>query len=483
MASQAGSDRQEAPPPPAAPGLDRLRIDRSSPAMRRRRRAGPWVVVALVLIGIAASVWLTMGEELMAPKVSTARVQRVPATDGAIRTTASGYVVARRRAAISSRLSGRLEKLNVDVGDDVKAGQLIAQLGCADLTAAVEQAKAHVFVRRAEVETAKRDAEAMTAAAVAAEARIAESEAIEREMESRLLDAERSLKREQSLKPGIATSQEALDRTQMERDVAQRRLDQMKAQTGTWRANAKQSALEATAAAARIASIEASVVAAEAGVRQAEAMRADADIVAPFAGRVLRKEAEIGEMVAPVNAAGSTTRGAVITLADFSTLEMEVEVIERDIRKIETNGPCRIVLDSWREHPYAGFVRQIVPTADRTKSTVQVKVAFKALDGGVSPEMSGRVEFLTAGSESIALGSDRVFAPKAALVTSGGKRGAFEMKDGKAEFREVVSPASPAEKGDLVEISSGLAGGEDVIVSPPADLASGKLVRLADAPK
>jgi RND family efflux transporter MFP subunit len=441
------------------------------------------VVVLLLVVGLGG-VYATMGEELLAPRVATARVQRVAATDGAVRTTASGYVVARRRAAISSKLSGRLEELTVDVGDDVAAGKLLGRLGHADLDAAVEQARAQVLVRRAESETAKRDAAAAAAAADVARTRVAEPEATLHEMESRLSDAEKTLARESTLKPGVATTQENLDKATMELDVARRRLDQARAQIETIRSQAKQAEVAAAASAGKVATSESMIVAAEAALKQAEATRADADIYAPFSGRVLRKEAEIGEMVAPVNAAGSTTRGAIVTLADFATLEMEVDVIERDVGQIETGAVCRIVLDSRRDKPYAGVVRQIVPTADRTKSTVQVKVTFKALDDRVLPEMSGRVEFLKAGADdAVALGKDRVFAPKAALTTWSGKRGAFEAKDGRAAFREVASPAAPAEKDGLVEISSGFVGGEDVITSPPAELADGALVRVAETPK
>jgi HlyD family secretion protein len=484
VAAPAGSERPVSAPPLAASDLDRLRIDRSAPAARRRR-GGPWLVLVLFLVIAGAGVYATMGKELMAPKVTTARVQRVSPTDGVVKTTASGYVVARRRASISSRLSGRLEKLNVDVGDDVVAGQVLGQLGCADLDAAVLEAKATVLVRRAEVENARRDAATADAAAQVAKTRVAEPEAMLPEMESRLANAETTLARELALKPGVSTSQEALDRSTMERDVARRKIDQVKSQIETMRALATQAQAQAAAMAARVPSAEAAVVAAEAAVKQAEAMRADADILAPFAGKVLRKEAEIGEMVAPVNSAGSSTRGAIVTLADFTTLEMEVDVIERDIGLIEVGGPCRIVLDSrFRDdHPYAGIVRQIEPTADKTKSTVQVKISFKELDKVVSPEMSGRVEFLKTGSEAVVLGHDRVFVPAAALVERGGRRGAFEIEDGRAAFREVTSPAAPAERNGLVEIASGLVGGEDVIVSPPATLAAGDLVRAAGPAK
>jgi HlyD family secretion protein len=467
---------------PAEP-LDRLRIDRSALAARRRRRLVPWLVIALVVLGIGLAVFATMGEELFAPTVRTARVTRVAATEGIVRTTANGYVVARRRAAISSRLSGRLEKLTVDVDSNVQEGELLGQLGHADLDAAVLEARAVLAVRKWESETARRDADASVATAAAAKARIAEPEASLREMQSRLVDAERTLERETRLKPGLATSQEALDRATMERDVARQKLEQARARVESLTADAESARLAAEAATARRDATTAQIPVAEAALGRAQATRADADIVAPFAGRVIRKEAELGEMVAPVNAAGSTTRGAIVTLADFSTLEMEVDVIERDIGRIEVDAPCRIVLDARRDHPYAGRVRQIVPTADRTKSTVQVKVAFAKLDEHVFPELGGRVEFLERGAtEAQILGSDRLFLPKAALVAEKGRRGAFEVKDRRAVWHDAQQPASPATKDDLVEISGGFSGGEDVVVAPPPRLSEGDLVRV-QAPK
>jgi RND family efflux transporter MFP subunit len=402
------------------------------------------------------------------------------------RTSASGYVVARRRASISSKLSGRLEELTVDVGDDVEQGKLLGRLGHADLDAAVERAAADVALRRAEVDAARRDSDASRAAADVARTRVAEPEAMLAEMESRLSDAEKTLAREQSLKPGVGTSQAELDRATMEHDVAKKRIQQARAQIETLRAQTKQAEVAATAAAGRIATAEAAVVAAEAALKQAQATRADADIYAPFAGKVLRKEAEIGEMVAPVNAAGSMTRGAIVTLADFATLEMEVEVVERDIALVETGSPCRIVLDSRARdgRPYAGVVRQIVPTADKTKSTIQVKVSFRELDKHVAPEMSGRVEFLKQGvSDAVVLGPDRVFVPAGALVERGGKRGAFEVKERRAAFRAVETPPQPTSRDGFVEIASGFVGGEDVIAAPPARLEEGQLVRVDETPK
>src|SRR5262245_56595290 len=159
-----------------AADLERLRIDRSSPTARRRNAARPWIVAGIAALALAGLVYVTMGPELLAPSVRTARAQRVAATEGLVRTSASGYVVPRRRAAISSRLSGRLERLTGDVGDAVTAGQLLGELGHADLDAAVLEAKADIAVRSADVDGKKRESVAAAAAAESARLEPAEFE-------------------------------------------------------------------------------------------------------------------------------------------------------------------------------------------------------------------------------------------------------------------------------------------------------------------
>jgi RND family efflux transporter MFP subunit len=214
---------------------------------------------------------------------------------------------------------------------------------------------------------------------------------------------------------------------------------------------------------------------AEAALQRAEALRADADILAPFAGVVLRKEAEIGEMVSPVNSAGSTTRGAVVTLADFASLEMEVDVIERDIWKVAEGLPCRVVLDS-RKQPYAGRVRQVVPTADRTRGTVQVKVSFDALDEHVLPEMSGRVEFLAEDAADKVLGADRVLVHARTVVRLKAATGVYVV-DGETVSLVDIELADAPEEDGRVEVREGLQGGEEVVIDPPPDLTDGTTVQ------
>ena len=171
----------------------------------------------------------------------------------------------------------------------------------------------------------------------------------------------------------------------------------------------------------------------------------------------------------------------MVTLADFGSLEMEVDVIERDIGLVTAGAPCRIVLDSRRDSPYAGSVRQIVPTADRTKSTVLVKVVFATLDEHVFPEMSGRVEFLKPGAEAAATARDRVMVPAEARVRRDERDGVFVVRDDVVTFLPVTFRGdAPAQKG-AIEVADGLAGGEEVVLSPPARLATGDSVRVDEA--
>lgn len=470
-------------PEVATAALDRLRIDRSPGGPRRRRRFGTGTVLAGSAIVVLVVLWATFGAGLTAPEVAVAKVRRVTATEGAVETTASGYVVARRSAAISSKLSGRLERLLVDVGDRVKEGQLLGELGHADLDAIVSRAKADLEVRGKDVETARAQRDATAAAAAAARARVPEAEAALREMETRLADAARALALQERLVAGGAGIRDALDAAKAQRDVAEQLVAKARAGIATLRAEADRADADVKSSDARLAGAESAVAVARAQLAEAEATRRDADFVAPFAGVVVRKEAEVGEMVAPVNAAGSTTRGAVVTLVDFSTLEMEVDVIERDISKVRDGADCRIVLDSRRDHPYAGVVRQKVPTAERATSTILVKVAFRALDDHVLPEMGGRVEFLAEGKAAVALERDRVLAPAAAFVEHQGKRGVWVLRDAKLEW----NPATPvagaaADAAGEIEVAEGLAGGEEVVVSPPEGLVPGGAVRVRAAP-
>ncbi len=466
-------------PGSAAASLERLRIDRAALSRRRRLPVG-WIILGVLLLGGGAAIFASKREEWSAPHVEVVKARRITATQGAVETTANGVIVARRKAAISSKLSGRLDEILVDVGDRVTEGQILGRLGHDDLDAAVAQARADIEVKRRQTDAARADANSALAAVAAAEAKLPEMESMEREMTTRLTDADRVLAMQDRMASSGAASKDGVDAARTARAVAADQLERTRRQTASLRAEIARQRAAADAAAAHARTAEAMIPVAEAALNQAEALRRDADIVAPFAGRVIRKEAEVGEMVSPVNAAGSTTRGAVVTLVDFASLEMEVDVIERDIAKVHEGAPCRIVLDARRESPYAGVVRQKVPTADRAKQTVLVKVAFTALDDFVTPEMGGRVEFLAAGKGDRALAKDRVLAPAGAFTTRDGKSGVFVITDGRVKFTPAENGGPASGDGSLpgdATAATGLAGGEELVLDPSPELTDGALVK------
>ncbi|HKA24441.1 MAG TPA: efflux RND transporter periplasmic adaptor subunit [Candidatus Eisenbacteria bacterium] len=209
----------------------------------------------------------------------------------------------------------------------------------------------------------------------------------------------------------------------------------------------------------------------------AEANLENTLVRAPFSGTVLRKDAEVGEIVAPSTAGGGLTRTAIVTMADLTTLEVEVDVNEAYIARITNAQPARIILDAYPDTSFAGRVRQVVPTADRDKATVQVKVSILDHDPRILPEMGAKVVFEEKGgaSSSSATVAERVLVPKGALVRDANGTRVWLVEEGRARSRTVEAGL---ERGDQVEIRSGLTGGESVILDPPAGLHDDARVRV-----
>jgi RND family efflux transporter MFP subunit len=202
-------------------------------------------------------------------------------------------------------------------------------------------------------------------------------------------------------------------------------------------------------------------------------------IRAPFAGTVLRRDAEVGEVVAPAVAGGGLTRGAVVTMADLSTLEVEVDVNEAYIAQIQDDQPAEIILDAYPSERFPGHVRQVVPTADRQKATVLVRVAIDSQDPRILPEMGARVVFgehASAGATAAAMPA-LVFVPAAAVRNDAGDDVVWLVVDGRASRRAVE--AGPV-MADEREVRSGLEGGETLILDPPAGLVEGARVKVPD---
>ena len=407
------------------PDLSRLTIPRDDPSPAPSRALVRTIVLAVVVIaiGIFGYLWVR-GARTLNVTVAFASVVGEGRGGGGVGITANGYVVARTKASVASRISGRLAYLGVEEGSVVRRGDVIARLENDDYRAVVRQARAEVL---------------------RAQAALSESEAVRDQIQ-------RDLRRSRAL----------LD----DNLISEREVEDLEAQL--------------SAAEARVNVQQAQVQAAEASVAVADANLENTYIQAPFDGTVLRKDAEVGEVVAPVATGGGLTRGAVVTMADLETLEVEVDVNEAYIAQIGSGQSARITLDAFPDTAYAGEVRQIVPTADRQRATVLVKVSILDRDPRILPEMGARVDFvelLRADDDgSASPGSNpRVFVPAEAVRDEVGQPVVWVVRAGIVYRVPVV--AGPV-SGGRREIRSGLTGGEQVVVGGPDVLEDGAAVRV-----
>ncbi|MCU0758233.1 MAG: efflux RND transporter periplasmic adaptor subunit [Steroidobacteraceae bacterium] len=390
--------------------LESLRIDRGAAADRyrdppRRRRLVVGVAAGLGVAAVAAYLLLRgSGTE-----VDTVAVSSPGAAGAAAVLNASGYVVARRVATVSSKVTGRIAEVLVEEGARVEKDQLLARL---DATTG-----------EAEAELARRQLEATLGNLAEVEARLAESR--------------RTLQRTTALRERGLVAEGALDA-----------------------ARAETQALEARLAAAR-----AQRRVAESGVRLRERDLADHQIRAPFAGVVISKDAQPGEMVSPMSAGGGFTRTGIATIVDMDSREIEVDVNEAFLNRVSDGQPVEAVLDAYPEWRIPARVINIVPTADRTKASVRVRIGFESLDPRILPDMGIKVRFLEPPGAGIGASTKPPLprVPAAALERlPGGAAVAWVVVEGRARRREL---RAGGERDGLVEVVSGLAPGE-VVVSP-----------------
>ena len=410
------------------PATGLLKINRApanAPQRRKRWRVGALVLVAVV---IAAA--------LLRPKAAEVQVVSAVLTTPSSQyqeLTASGYVVAQRRAAVASKATGRLLELNVREGSQVKAGELLARLDGSDVQAQYAVAQAAVGQ---------------------AQALAAQGQAVLRQTQVEFGNAEAELARTRKLQGEGFLSPQALE-------AAQRRLD---------------------AARAGVASAQAGVAQGQSGITQAQAQLAVqrvnqgyTEIRAPFDGVVLAKNANVGDLITPFsNAAGS--QGAVVTLADLSTLEVEADVSEGSLGKVKVGQAVEIQLDALPGQRFRGQVASIVPTVDRAKATVMTKVQFEQLDARILPEMSAKVAFLSQRASDDDLKA--VLAVPAKALD--GERVWKLVKDGANETVAAVPVKSARKFGDVVEVSvdAKLLASGDRLVATPKDLREGQKVTV-----
>ena len=397
--------------------LDELRIDRT--ATPKSERPGRLVLIALAVLaaGVGLIWWLNRPK---AAVVRTIAAQETAAGGQKILLNASGYVTARRQATVSSKVTGKVIEVLVEEGMKVEADQVLARIDSSN----VEKS---LHLSEAQRESARKALD---------------------ETKANLDKAERELIRTSQLAANKVASQSDLDRAEADAKSLKARLERQMAD----------------------------VAVAEREVAVWKQQLDDTVIHAPFAGIVTSKNAQPGEMISPMSAGGSFTRTGICTLVDMGSLEIEVDVNESYINRVEPGQPVEATLDSYPDWRIPSKVIAIIPTADRQKATVKVRVGFEKLDPRILPDMGVKVAFQGAGEGPAA--SRSILVPKAAVRQRDGRDVVWITRDGRVERRAVTVGAK---NGNEVTIAAGLSGGEQVVVEGPADLAEG--ARVSEAKK
>ncbi len=397
--------------------LSRLRIERgSAPLQRRRGRYAWWLLLGTLAACGVAGYWY-FGNRAAIPVEIVVVTQAYP-SQANTQLNATGYVVAQRKAAVASKATGRLEWLGVREGSTVRENEVLARLENKDMMATLQQAQANVMLTRANLQQG--------------------------EVEMR--DAQRALERSRDLLQKNFVSAAA-------HDVAVARVE--KAQ-------------------AAINGLKASIAVAQANVRSAQVGVDQTLIRAPFDGVILTKNANVGDVITPFSSA-SGSQAAVVTMADMSTLEVEADVSEASVGKVKIEQPCEIQLDALPGERFRGRVTRTVPTVDRAKATVNVKVRFVDKDARILPEMSAKVAFLSKETPE-AERAPRTVVPPAALTERAGRRVVYVVRDGKAVETAIETGAS---YGEVLEVKQGVKPGDKVVVKPSERLRDGAAVAVA----
>ena len=431
------------------PDLSALRIHRDDDDQSGTRRGLRVVLLGTALVVIAGALlvgYRIWGSATM-PEVEVARAAVESGSAGVEILTATGYIVADRKAAVSPKISGRLEYLGVDTGARVKPGQIIARLEHHDLDAQLSEAKSTF----ANYQGARNQAEAELE-----QARAALSQAQANRQKSGL-----ELARQTKLLQDGVTSKADSDNA-----TAQARVDEGQVRS----AEAQIKAIQA-----KIESSTSQVHSAEARIRLMEAQLEYTNIRSPFDGLVISKDAEVGETVAPAIYGGASTRGSVVTIVDPNTLEVEADINESSIGKITPGLQAEVTLDALPGEKLPAEVRKIIPTADRQKATVKVKVRFKEIDPRILPDMNAKVTFLQGPEPGTNTGRTRVTVPKSAIQQRDGKSIVFVFNNGRVLSQPVTAGS---DFGDRIEINQGLAGGETVVVRGTENLTDGSRVKV-----
>jgi RND family efflux transporter MFP subunit len=398
------------------PALDDLRIERRPEAARSTNSAWLVVLVIILALGAGAGLWWKGRADVVEVQTVPARKVGGNETDRTV-LHASGYVTARREATVSAKVTGKVEEVLFEEGLKVKEKQILARLDDSNLKTSLDVAQAQLESTRLSLE----------------------------ETRAQLKQAELEFKRTADLTKLNIASQSDLDKAES----------------------------DAMTLRARLARQELDITTAERQVTLWKRQIEDMLIRAPFDGVVTTKDAQPGEMISPVSAGGGFTRTGICTIVDMNSLEIELDVNESYINRVEPTQPAEARLDAYPDWAILCKVIAIIPTADRQKSTVKVRVGFDKLDPRILPDMSVKVSFLeTAAAPPAAVGA--VLVPKTALQNQDGHDVVFAVQNGRVERRAVTVSDT---QGDDAVLSAGLTAGEKVIVNSPAGLKDGAEVK------
>ncbi len=399
--------------------ISKLKIDRSAKTFRSNRRKKLFYWMGAFLFVIILGFLYLNGFLTPAIPVEVVSVSQVYPSQAISQLNASGYVVAQRKAAVASKVTGRLVSLMVEEGSRVKEGQVIARLENEDVLAARDQAEANLKVAQANLEGAQAELE----------------------------EAARTFNRDKQLIAKGVISRSQYDTSE-----------------------------------ARFLRVQASVAAAEAAVKASTAALRSTNVAleytlirAPFDAVVLTKNADIGDIITPLGAAANA-KAAVVTIADLSSLQVEADVSETNLSLVKVGQPCEIQLDALPDSRFRGILHTIVPTADRAKATIMVKVRFLDKDPRVLPEMRAKVAFL---SRSLKQDEEkpRTAVIRSTIVNHGDQKTIFLVQGDRAVETLITTGE---QLGEMIEVLGGAKAGDRVVVKPPKRLKSGSKIKVAE---
>ena len=402
--------------------LDSLRIERSPEPTRSGRSGGlyKWFIAGVLILAAIAAGYALLKDNAIEVEMVTATAAASGSSGGGAVLNASGYVVARRQATVSAKVTGKVAEVLIEEGMEVKQGQLLARL---DETTS-----------RPQYELAERQLDA--------------AQKNLQEVEVRLAEAERNLRRNQQLRADKLVSEQALDAAEAEFGALKARLEALRSE----------------------------VKVAQGSVRVRAQDLDDLQVRAPFDGVVISKDAQPGEMISPISAGGGFTRTGIATIVDMDSREIEVDVNEAFINRVKPDQRTEAVLDAYQDWTIPSHVINIVPTADRQKATVRVRIAFDQLDPRILPDMGVKVSFLDgrASEPTTAAVRPAVRVPTEAIMKEGETTFVWRVSDDSVER---VAVRTGGERNGQTEVLSGINAGDVLVGRPVNGLAEGAPVK------